>query len=176
MIRFCAAALIAMLAGGCGFQPLYGERTLTGEPGLAAVMQGVDITQITAAPGTPLARLAVEVRNELTFGMNDGRQPKTHRLDIVLSTGATSLIVDPTTARPEFEMISVDATFTLVDIATAKPVMNAFATARVSYDIPGQQQRLGLTRGQRSAQSRAALVIAQQIRARLASYFASAKS
>ena len=42
---------------------------------------------------------------------------------------------------------------------------------RVSYDIPGQQQRFARLRGLRDAESRAAKVIADNIMARLTSYF-----
>ena len=44
--------------------------------------------------------------------------------------------------------------------------------ARVSYDIPGQEQRFARLRGLRDAETRAAKVIAENIRTRLASYFA----
>jgi LPS-assembly lipoprotein len=44
--------------------------------------------------------------------------------------------------------------------------------ARVSYDIPGQEQRFARLRGLRDAETRAAKVIADNIRTRLASYFA----
>ncbi|MBX6426110.1 MAG: hypothetical protein IRZ09_09350 [Variibacter sp.] len=172
-VGLAAAMLIAGLAGGC-FQPLYGERSLGGGPGLGAALAGIEVAQIEAPPGTPLARIAVEVRNELTQGLTGGgaARPPTHRLTINLRTGGSSLIVDPTTARPEFEIVSLDADYRLVEIASSKPVLDGSATARVSYDIPGQQQRLGALRGQRDAQSRAAVLIAEQIRARLASYFA----
>lgn len=168
-----AAMLIASLVGAC-FQPLYGDRSLGTTPGMRALLARVDVQQIDAPPGTPLARLAVEVRNELNFGLTGGAAsaPPTHRLVINLRAGGSSIIVDPSTARPEFEIVSLDADFRLVDIASAKSVLTASATTRVSYDIPGQQQRLGALRGQRDAQSRAASVIAQQIRARVASYFA----
>ena len=43
--------------------------------------------------------------------------------------------------------------------------------ARVSYDNPGQQQRFASARGLRDAENRAAKVIAENIRSRLASYF-----
>ena len=43
--------------------------------------------------------------------------------------------------------------------------------ARVSYDIPGQQQRFARIRGLRDAENRAAKVIADNIKSRLASYF-----
>jgi LPS-assembly lipoprotein len=43
--------------------------------------------------------------------------------------------------------------------------------SRVSYDIPGQQQRFARLRGLRDAENRAAKVIADNIRSRLSSYF-----
>jgi LPS-assembly lipoprotein len=43
--------------------------------------------------------------------------------------------------------------------------------ARVSFDIPGQQQRFARARGLRDAEDRASQIIAEHIRSRLASYF-----
>ena len=172
-----AALAIASLVGGC-FQPLYGDRSLGSSPGVREAMARVDVAQIDAPPATALSRLAGEVRNELTLGLDRGgsRPPPTHRLAIVLTTAVSSLIVDPTTARAEFEIVGLEANYQLVEIASSKAVLTAAATARVSYDIPGQQQRLAALRGQRDAQSRAAIVIAQQIRARVASHFAAPPS
>ena len=45
-------------------------------------------------------------------------------------------------------------------------------SARVSYDNPGQQQRFANARGQLDAENRAAKVISENIKSRLASYFA----
>jgi LPS-assembly lipoprotein len=59
----------------------------------------------------------------------------------------------------------------LTEIATGKVVVTGTTFARVSYDIPGQQQRFARQRGLRDAESRAAKVIADNIRSRLASYF-----
>jgi len=42
---------------------------------------------------------------------------------------------------------------------------------RVSYDIPGQEQRFARQRALREAETRAAEVIANNIKMRLASYF-----
>jgi LPS-assembly lipoprotein len=169
--RLLSVVGLAALAAGC-FQPLHAERTLTGEPSLRAAFRGVDVAQIDAPGGSALARLAVEVRNALLFDLTGGgsQTPPKHRLVISLSTSTSSIIVDPTTARPEFEITSLDANYRLFDIATNKLVMDGSATARVSYDIPGQQQRFAMLRGQRDAQSRAAKVIAEQIRARVASF------
>jgi LPS-assembly lipoprotein len=159
------------LAAGC-FQPLYAERTLTGEPSLRAAFKGIDVAQIDAPGGSALARLAVEVRNALLFDLTGGgsQTPPTHRLVIVLATSTSSIIVDPTTARPEFEITALEANYRLIDVNSSKVVMDGQASARVSYDIPGQQQRFAIIRGQREAQSRAAKVIAEQIRTRVASF------
>ncbi|TMJ31006.1 MAG: hypothetical protein E6G88_06165, partial [Alphaproteobacteria bacterium] len=56
------------------------------------------------------------------------------------------------------------------ELATGRPVVNATAFARVSSDVPGQQQRFASSRARRDAEDRAAKVIADQIRSRLASY------
>lgn len=172
-MRLAAVFLIAGLTAGC-FTPLYGERSLTGTPALRTAMAQVDVAQIEGTSGTAMARLAVEVRNELLFGLTGGgaAPPPTHRLSIVLTGSYGSLIVDPSTARAEYEVVSMDASYKLVEIATGKEVVDGSATARTSYNVPGQQQRLAMLRGQRDAQSRAAKVIAEQIKTRMASYFA----
>jgi LPS-assembly lipoprotein len=169
--RLSSVVCFAALVAGC-FQPLYGERTLTGEPSLRAAFRGIDVAQIDAPGGSALARIAVEVRNALLFDMTGGaaQSPPTHRLVINLATHTSSIIVDPTTARPEFEITGLDANYRLLEIASNRVVMDGSATARVSYDIPGQQQRFAMLRGQRDAQSRAAKVIAEQIRSRVASF------
>jgi S1-C subfamily serine protease len=59
----------------------------------------------------------------------------------------------------------------LIEIATAKVVVTGQTFARVSYDIPGQAQRFARLRGLRDAETRAAKVIAENVRSRLASYF-----
>jgi LPS-assembly lipoprotein len=54
---------------------------------------------------------------------------------------------------------------------TDKSVVLSTAFARVSYDTPGSEQRFARIRGLRDAENRAARVIAEHIRNRLASYF-----
>ena len=66
---------------------------------------------------------------------------------------------------------SANATYTLTDLRTGKPVISGQTFSRVSYDIPGQQQRFAGDRGLRDAENRAARSIADNIHSRLASYF-----
>ncbi|NVO12987.1 MAG: hypothetical protein HXX10_03020 [Rhodoplanes sp.] len=163
-------ALAAPLAG-C-FQPLYGSRTLDGGPAVNASLSQIDVAQIPAGNSTPEARIAVELRNQLVFGLSGGNPaPPTHRLDIRISSTRTSVIVDTTTALANVENYRLTASFSLVDLQTGKPVVTDTAFGQVSYDIPGQQQRFARQRALRDAENRAAGVMAETIRNRLASYF-----
>jgi len=106
---------------------------------------------------------------ELTGGGAAGTT--SYRLDIKLTSSLRSVIVDIDTARPELQNYGIDAVYTLVEVGTGKPVVNGTTFSRVSYNIPGQQQRFAGERGLRDAENRAAKVIADNIRTRLASYF-----
>jgi LPS-assembly lipoprotein len=172
IVRAAAALAIAALAGGC-FQPLYGERSPTGGPVLRDQLSAVDVLQIEAPKGTDESRLAVEIRNALLFDFTGGgaSTSPTHKLKISISSTRTSIIVDVATSRPDIENYGINATYSLTEIATNKTVVTGQTFARVSYDIPGQQQRYARVRGLRDAESRAAKVIADNIMSRLASYF-----
>jgi LPS-assembly lipoprotein len=172
--RLPAALAVAALAGACAFQPLYGEHSPTAGPAVVERLGGVNVLPINAANGTPQARVALELRNALIFDLTggSGALAPTHDLKIAFSPTRQQVIVDVVTGRAEIENFGIDATYTLTDLATKKPVVTASTFARVSYDIPGQQQRFASARGLRDAENRAAKVIADQIRTRLASFFA----
>lgn len=176
LLRICRVMLamaIASAAAGC-FQPLYGDRSPTVTGGnIATAMAGVDVQQIPAANGSPEARLAVDIRDGLLFSLNGGTTPSvpTHQLRVRLVSQRLSVIVDVTTARPDNEIYGLNASYQLVELKTGKTVLTDETFSRVSYDIPGQQQRFARARGLRDAETRAAQVIAENIRNRLASYF-----
>jgi LPS-assembly lipoprotein len=167
----------AGLSAGC-FQPLYGSASLdaTGtSSSIRSALASVEVEEIDAPNGTPEARLGVEVRNALIFGLTGGagQLPPTHRLKINLKGNRQNVIVDIQTARSDMEIYGIDATYSLVDLATKQVVVTGRAFARQSYDIPGQQQRFARARGERDAQNRSSSIIAEQIKSRLAAYFAS---
>ena len=139
--------------------------------GIAEKLSSVAVAPIDTPNGTRLSRVGVEVRNSLLYGLNDGATPPNYKLDIHLTANQMQVIVDITTARPEIQNYGIDATYTLTDIATGKKVVTGQAFSRVSYNIPGQQQRFAGDRGLRDAENRAAKVISDSIRSRLASYF-----
>jgi LPS-assembly lipoprotein len=172
IVRAFAALAIAALAGGC-FQPIYGEHSPTGGPVLREQLSAVDILQIDAPKGTDESRLAVEIRNALLFDMTGGgaAAAPTHRLKVSMNSTRSSIIVDVNTSRADVENYGINASYSLTEIATNKVVVTGTTFSRVSYDIPGQEQRFARLRGLRDAESRAAKVIAENIRSRLASYF-----
>jgi LPS-assembly lipoprotein len=179
--RFLALGLAFASAGltaGC-FQPLYGTVSTADAPGappsVRSAMASVDVAEIDAPNGTPEARIGVEVRNHLIFGLTggSGQLSPTHRLKINLVGSRQQVIVDITTARPDVEIYGIDATYSLIELASQKVVLTGRAFGRQSYDIPGQQQRFARARGERDAQNRASTIIAEQIKSRLASYFVS---
>jgi LPS-assembly lipoprotein len=171
--RLGIALAIAGLVAGC-FEPLYGERSFAGTgSSIREKLSGVDVLPIDMPNGRSEARLGIEVRNALLFDTTGGgaQSAPTHKLKIRLVALRQSVIVDIYTTRPDVENYGIDAYYTLTDIATGKIVVNGQTFARVSFDIPGQQQRFAQARGLRDAESRAAKVIADQIRSRLASFF-----
>ncbi|MBO0750924.1 MAG: hypothetical protein J2P53_02365 [Bradyrhizobiaceae bacterium] len=160
------------LTGGC-FQPLYGSHSLTGAPAVGPALAGVDVAQIPAPAGSPEARVAVELRNQLLFNITGGGEPAppTHRLTMRMTSNRQSVIVDVNSGRADVENYGLNVFYTLTDIKTGKPVLTGSTFARVSYDVPGLAQRFARTRALRDSENRAAKEIADNVRARLASYF-----
>jgi LPS-assembly lipoprotein len=175
LLRWAAVATAAALTAAC-FQPLYGEHTAgpgAVAPNLRDALAAVEVDQINAPNGTPEARLAVEIRNNVIWELTGGGGSGTpaYRLGIRMKATKTAMIVDIATGRTEAEIVGIDATYTLTEVGTKKVVVNSQTFARVSSDVPGLQQRFAHQRAQRDAEDRAAKVIAEQIRSRLASYF-----
>ena len=172
LVRLVAPFACAGLLAGC-FQPMYSEHSIGGGPNLRAALASVDVSQIAAPPGTAESRIAVEARNSLLFGLSGGTSPKLpqYRLNIRLTSTQMTVIVDLTSARPELQNYGLNASYTLIDAKTGKVVVDDQTFARVTYDIPGEEQRFAQARGLRDAENRAAKVIADAIQRRLASYF-----
>ena len=176
LLRWLAVVAAAALTAGC-FQPLYGEHVVGGPgavaPNIRDAFATVEIDQIAAPNGTPEARIAVELRNNVIYELTGGAGSGTtsYRLGMRMKLSKAAMIVDIATGRTEAEIIGIDVYYTLTEVGTKKVVVNSQTFARVSSDVPGLQQRFAHQRAQRDAEDRAAKVIAEQIRSRLASYF-----
>jgi LPS-assembly lipoprotein len=172
VLRAGFAISLALLTAGC-FQPLYGDPKVVPTAGLGDKLNTVEVAAINQPNGSRLARVGVELRDALLFDLTHGGPDsgaKRYRLNIQLTASSQQVIVDITSARPDIQTYGVDAVYTLTEIETKKPMFVSTTFARVSYDIPGQQQRFAGERGLRDAENRAARVIAENIRQRLASF------
>lgn len=176
LVRWLAVVAAAAMTAGC-FQPLYGENAAFGPGAVKSNVRDafatVDVDQIAAPNGTPEARIAVALRNDVIWELTGGAGAGTpaYRLGIRMKLSKTAIIVDIETGRTEAEVIGIDVGYTLTEIGTKKVVVNSQTFSRVSSDVPGLQQRFAHQRAQRDAENRATKVIAEQIRSRLASYF-----
>lgn len=172
LARWVAPFAAAGLLAGC-FQPVYGEHSIGGGPSIRAALGSVDVSQIAAANGSPESRIAVQIRNALLFSLNGGSKPTqpAYRLNIQMVSTRETVIVDLTSARPELENFGLNATYALVEIKTGKTVFTDQTFARVTYDIPGEEQRFAQARGLRDTENRAGDVVADAIKTRLAAYF-----
>src|SRR5205814_347289 len=134
----------------------------------------IDIERIAAPNGTPESRVAVELQNALIFELTggSGTLSPTHRLKVGMSTSRSAIIVDALTGRVEAEITGINASYTLVDLATGRAVVSGSTFSRVGSEYPGQQQRFARARARLDAEDRAAKVIAENIRSRLTSYLA----
>jgi LPS-assembly lipoprotein len=168
-IALAAAAVVA----GC-FQPLYGDRSPSGAPALREALSGVEVVEIRAAANTPEARMAVPIQNELRFNFTGGGSPSraTHKLLMQISGSRAVVSATNVAGLPVIENFTLNATYSLVDIATNKPVLTGRATTTVSYD-PSGTQRFARISGMQDAERRAAKVISDNVTGRLSSYFVS---
>ncbi len=166
-LRAAAICLFAAAAAGCQFQPMYAQTPLFGSgPSLRDTLKDVDVASIEG-------RIGNELRNDLIFELTGGagNQPGApYRLTMTVTTNAITPIVDVTSGRPESETISFDVVYKLQDVVNGgRIVLTEKALARVSLDR--SPQRFARVRAQRDAENRAAKVVAEQIRSRLATFF-----
>jgi len=174
LTRVAVGLATALLVAGC-FQPLYGDGSVSGRPALRNALSSVDVLQIDAPSDSSLARLAVQVRNDLLFNFTGGGAGagSTHRLKVNITGGGRSVIaVDRRSALPNVELTSLNARYVLTEIATGKVVVSGAATTNLSYDSSGGQRFARVT-GIHDAERRAAKVISDNITTRLAAYFVS---
>jgi len=172
LLRLLLALALAGLTAGC-FQPLYGDKSAVGGSGIGEKLSAVTVADVKAPGATRLVRVGYEVRNELLYQLTGGGAAASPRYELSITIGSQNqqVIVDINTARPDIQYYGIDCTYTLVELSTKKPVLTSKTFTRVSYNIPGQEQRFAGDRGLRDAENRAAKGIAENIRNRLASFF-----
>jgi LPS-assembly lipoprotein len=165
------AVALAGLVGGC-FRPLYGDFSASGT-GVVDKMRSIEVVPIKTGSGR-VPRIGGEVRTELMYQLTGGGATNSTEYRLIISLGASSssLVTDVSTGRSDSQILGIDASYSLIETSTGKPVLSGTTFARTSYDFPGQQQRFAGERALRNAENQAAKVIAENIRTRIESHFA----
>jgi LPS-assembly lipoprotein len=163
--KLAAASLLAASLAGC-FQPMYGQSTLFGAgANLRDDLRQVEVLEIRG-------RLGQEIRNDLIFELTGGKGNPVgapYKLALTITSGSQTPLVDVQSGRATSETVVLDVVYRVLDVSNDRVVLTEKALARISIDRSAQ--RYAATRAVRDAQNRAAKLVAEQIRSRLASYF-----
>ena len=156
-----SALLAAPLVSAC--KPLYG-RTQSGVR-LNDVMAGLKIAEI---PG----RVGQRVRNELIFKVTGGGYPADaqYRLDISVRESVTDTLVE-LTGDIQSQLFNLQANFVLVRLADNQTVLKGRSVGRAAFDRFAPI--FTNTRARIDAENRAARVVADGIRTRIAAFLSS---
>jgi LPS-assembly lipoprotein len=162
-LRLAAVALAAGAVSAC-FRPLYGP-TATGEP-LKDVLAAIDVQKVVTSLNRE--RLGHYLRSELVFNLDGSGEPppKRYKLALAVSESASSPIVDTATGRAVASTLNADVTYTLTNFAGTETIMKGTASASASYERSAQ--RFADVRAARDAEIRAAKLLADQIKTRVA--------
>ncbi len=154
------AAVAAAALAACTVQPLYAP-TAAGTSAVAA-LGTIYIDPVDT-------RIGQELRNQLIFQLNGGKgQPADarYRMKLVVSASENALGVTPIETAPAYS-ITVAATYEVRSVADDKIVYRSTSRQSASYDRVNQVY--ANTRARLDAENRAAGLVANDIRIRLAS-------
>jgi LPS-assembly lipoprotein len=156
-----SALLAAPFVSAC--QPLYG--TTQSGVRLKDVMAGLEITKI---PG----RVGQRVRNELIFGVTGGGHPADaqYRLEISVRESVSSTLVE-LTGDVQGQLFNLNAQFNLVRLADNQVVLKGRSAGRAAFDR--YDPIFTNTRARIDAENRAARVVADGIKTRVAAFLCS---
>lgn len=155
----------ALLAGCSNVRPLYGT-VEGGGPSAASKMAQIDIKLADS-------RVSQRVRNELIFAFHGGGEEAAqpiYRLNLRVTDSSLPVGIERMGSIPAAQLVQLNCSFTLTDIATGKTLLSGTSFANASYDF--SQQRFANVRAQRDAENRAANQIAVDIRTKVAAYLA----
>ncbi|MTI18464.1 hypothetical protein E1162_14565 [Rhodobacteraceae bacterium RKSG542] len=179
-IIFGGAAVLAgaLLLSGCQVRPLYGVTATTFSVDGADQVQVKDQLAAISIKVSPIGdrsgldRLDQLIRNELNYAFRRGGDAPqaAYKLEVLMDKQQTEVGVERLSDVPSAYNVTVSASFVLSDINTDRTLYQGRAFASASFDF--SSQRFANLRAERDAEDRATKVVARDIHARLAGYFA----
>ena len=156
-----AAALLALVlavgAGGCGFQPLYAT-----DGNARGQLARIHIDQIADRTGQQLRNALL-----LSFPPGDPNAPAVWRLTVTLKEDKREVGVEKQDVATRANL-TLTAFYTLVDAASDRPAMSGDLRSVNSYNI--LESPYGTLAAERNARARAVRQIADGLTARLAAW------
>lgn len=161
VLRTSAAGVLLAALAGCGFSPLYGERSVSAAPSVNEALTQVVIRPLPDRQGQKLR----QVLREQLQPRGVAERP-TFDLDVQLNTRIEEIGVrlDATSSRANYILT---ATFSLNQ--GSERVMGDRVQAIVSYNILDEQY--ATVASQADAENRAIRRVGEEIKTRLAVYF-----
>jgi len=156
------ALAIGCLLSACGFQPLYG--TSASGSAVATELSAIEIDEQDT-------RLGQLIRNDLLSSMSSpAGSASRYRLQLVALDGTKTMIQndDEDTRRFSYR---VNVAYRLIDQQTGKELSSGKTFSQVSYDRTTSD--FANVQAETNAMERAAKEVGNDIRTRLAAYFAS---
>jgi LPS-assembly lipoprotein len=163
-LTFAGLAALAVLSAGCTVQPLYGTGPVSAA-GAPASSMAVELASIEVAPVDN--RVGLEMRNHLIFLLTGGggrtENPR-YRLEVGARARSTAAarIVGRVDDEPTSRVVTVTATYRLVEARTGRLVGTGTRSAMAAYDLSRQQ--FSALRAGRDAEDRGAREVAELIR------------
>ncbi|NNM73699.1 LPS assembly lipoprotein LptE [Enterovirga aerilata] len=164
--RLAAVLALTLALAGC-FRPLYGP-TASGER-LQDVLAAIEVEKVSSPAGQE--RIGHYLRSELIFDLDGSGTPRPKRYKLALDTAESiqPISVDTLSGRADAALLNGTARFTLKD-TEGRTVIAGTARANATYQR--DQQRFASVRAARDADIRVAKLLADDIKQRLAAYFA----
>ncbi len=156
-------AIAGLALAACDFRPLYGTTETGGN--VAFLLASISVDQQNT-------RLGQLVRNEIVSGISPAGTSGGNAYRLAFTAQDSEFTsIDSVNTEPLRQQYKVNASFTLIDTGTGKPVHTGKTFSQVSYDrVDAPAANL---QAQTNAQERAAIEIGRDIRIRLAAYFSS---
>ena len=150
----------ALALAGCGYRPMYSSTATN--PGVAGSLAAISIPEASDRPSQL-------VRNELISSMQSGKGEEKYLLNLTTTLADNGVIQNKQPAVTR-QAILITTNFELIDRSTGKVVNKGTSFARVPYDVT--RQPFADLQAQKDATERAAHQVGEDIRTRLAAYFA----